>query len=975
MSDLHDDLNQELGEDSAQPTRKVPPVPGEPSLPRRRRSDRLSGRTGAPAEAEVPSAPQETQAMPAPQPAPQPAPEPRQETIQLPPAQERQIPRPNALNRADRNRAEAERSAPSSIRPRQAVPAPGYDQRRPLGASSGDQPRMARPAVPTLEEQDTPRAGDFTQLGEKPKRRVPVLMIVVIAVLVIALAVLGLLLVPSDSTGPLGGIKRAITGEKLPGETLDVSVMDFTGAPTTGAAPLEITFTMTSSKAVQAVRLVDETGRDMNASAKRIMDNADNSVWIMTLLQAEPFSGGVFLQVSDGTSWLDTGRPLPLQVTGETAPALPTEAPTDAPTQEPVQLPAALTATEAPTQVPVQTEVPTPEATQAPTQEPVQQTEEPTPEVTQAPADTPVPTQEPDPTPTMMVSPTPAVNETAAPTEVPAEQPTEMPTETPTEVPTEAPTEVPAATQEPVSEPAAQAVSAPLVAVASENALPDLIANTNIYNNAARKLDSYSREISERINMPAASAYLQRDFGVLTYRGSAFRQNAASGTVGDLSGMRVLWETPAGSVKGASTTYYGFGWTCQPAIVKWSTEVRQLSNINEEKKATSALKEVIIGGLDGRIYFLDLADGQPTRDAINLGYPMRGTPSIHPYSFPIMSIGQYARKMANSTGGIGMRVYNLLTQKQVYILDGLDGSDNRPYYEVGAFDTSSLYDGAADTMISLGTNGMLYLTRLNTEFDFNKGTISITPSNVTMTSRIKNQTAKYTAVESSMAMYQQYLWYADMEGILRCVDTDSLTTVWAVDAGDAVESAIALDLDADGSLWLYVADELSIRSKGASGIQCYNALTGEKRWQTDVALTASKSYTAGVKAAPVIGQKGLSQLVYYAVSGATAEDGKSVYPGLLVALNKTTGNVEWMRTLEGYVYSSPVAVYTESGRGYIIQADSTGMLTLLDGVTGELLNTLQLEGTIEASPAVYGSTLVIGTTGKSHPAIYGIALE
>ena len=36
---------------------------------------------------------------------------------------------------------------------------------------------------------------------------------------------------------------------------------------------------------------------------------------------------------------------------------------------------------------------------------------------------------------------------------------------------------------------------------------------------------------------------------------------------------------------------------------------------------------------------------------------------------------------------------------------------------------------------------------------------------------------------------------------------------------------------------------------------------------------------------------------------------------------------------------------------------------------------LKVEGTIEGSPAVYGSTMVIGTTGKNTSFIYGISLE
>ena len=57
-------------------------------------------------------------------------------------------------------------------------------------------------------------------------------------------------------------------------------------------------------------------------------------------------------------------------------------------------------------------------------------------------------------------------------------------------------------------------------------------------------------------------------------------------------------------------------------------------------------------------------------------------------------------------------------------------------------------------------------------------------------------------------------------------------------------------------------------------------------------------------------------------------------------------------------------MYDESGRGWIVQGCSNGTLYLLDGLTGSVINTMQVNGIIEGSPAAYGSTIVFGTTGK-----------
>ena len=68
-------------------------------------------------------------------------------------------------------------------------------------------------------------------------------------------------------------------------------------------------------------------------------------------------------------------------------------------------------------------------------------------------------------------------------------------------------------------------------------------------------------------------------------------------------------------------------------------------------------------------------------------------------------------------------------------------------------------------------------------------------------------------------------------------------------------------------------------------------------------------------------------------------------------------------------------MYKEYGKGWIVQAASDGHVYLLDGVSGELVNELTLDGTIAASPAVYGNIMVLSTTGKNTSYIYGIVLD
>ena len=536
------------------------------------------------------------------------------------------------------------------------------------------------------------------------------------------------------------------------------------------------------------------------------------------------------------------------------------------------------------------------------------------------------------------------------------------------------------ATPEPTAEPTAVP---PLTAEADPSADPSLITNTIVYD-GSKKVKQYTRAAKALIHMPAGDEYTARKIGVLTFRGTAFRQNAAVGEVAAPTQLEEIWQVEAGSLKGANRqVYYGYEWTGQPAIVKWSTQVREASNIDEEKRVKSALREVIIAGMDGVIRFLDLEDGTVTRSAINMGYPMKGSPSLHPAGYPYMNVGQYTRKLKTKTGSIGLRQYNLYTQKEQKLIDGLDGKLHRGINRVGSFETSSLIDRTSDTVISVGTNGLLYLTMLNTEFDYKAGTLKISPASMVMSSRAKGEKKdERVAVESSHAMYDRYVFYADMGGILRCVDTNYLAPVWAVDTGDSVMAAVALDQPDLETLDLYTANMLSLRKTGAAQIRKYNALSGKELWTTEigVAKNTKTKEDVGVKASPVIGQKGLKDLVYFTVTGLSKEGCATLEvpedtKAALVALEKDTGKIRWVSPLGDRCESSPVAVYDTEGNGWIIQCVEDGTILLLDGLTGRTLDKMTVNGKIQASPAVYNDIMVIGTTGKGTEFVYGIRIK
>ena len=76
--------------------------------------------------------------------------------------------------------------------------------------------------------------------------------------------------------------------------------------------------------------------------------------------------------------------------------------------------------------------------------------------------------------------------------------------------------------------------------------------------------------------------------------------------------------------------------------------------------------------------------------------------------------------------------------------------------------------------------------------------------------------------------------------------------------------------------------------------------------------------------------------------------------------------------MDNYTWSSPVAVYGESGKSYIVICDSMGNVSLLEGTTGKVLSTVNIGSNVEASPTVFGDTIVVGTRGQK---VYGLKVE
>ncbi len=472
--------------------------------------------------------------------------------------------------------------------------------------------------------------------------------------------------------------------------------------------------------------------------------------------------------------------------------------------------------------------------------------------------------------------------------------------------------------------------------------------------------------------------------GVLTFRGNNFR-NAPTFGFANLTEKKLLqtWTQPVGSLPSSSWSFSwtGTGWTGQPLLVQWDDDVRQMMNINAEKKAKDGLVEVIYATMDGNIYFFDLDDGQPTREPIHVGAPIKGTPCVDPRGYPVLYVGQGDKN--KNVDGIGFRVFNLIDQSLLLYKNTADRNAYRT--EWGACDSSPIFDAAADTLIYPNENGMIYTAKMNTSFDRVAGTLTINP--VFNTYRYKMTGLKNQGIESSMAIYNNLGFASDNSGILNCIDLNSLSPVWSRQLEDDSDVTPVLDQQGE-TVALYTATEVDWQQsiignyQGKSYVYKINAMSGEVIWKTTYdcwtknAANTGDDVNGGCMGTPIVGKKNLDGLVIFSFCMTNG-----IYSGnSVVAYNEVDGSVVWEYEMKQYSWSSPVDVYDKAGNGYIIIPDSTGQLHLIDGKTGLTLDVLQLTqmdgttaaGNVESSCAVFGNRLVVGTRGN---VIVGVELK
>jgi len=450
--------------------------------------------------------------------------------------------------------------------------------------------------------------------------------------------------------------------------------------------------------------------------------------------------------------------------------------------------------------------------------------------------------------------------------------------------------------------------------------------------------------------------------GVTTFRGNPYRNSAAYGVADIKEGnLEVLWSMAIGSLD----RWTGVGWNGQPAIVQWSKDQLSQMNILSEKAKTNELTEVIYGTLDGNVYFIDIEDGKQTRNPIKLPASIKGSVTVDPRGIPLLYVGQGINTVNGKRVEIGYRVYSLIDQKKLLFINGVDSFAYRGW---GAFDSTALIDKDTDTMLVCGENGILYRVRLNTAYDKDNNEISIDPNIDKYKYKIEGNS--YQGIENSIAVYKNLAFFADNGGWLQCVDINKLEPLWIIDVTDDTDSTIVIDEEGD-EVYLYTSNEVDKQGvKGKSYIRKIDALSGKIVWENHYICHSKlepNPNNGGALATPIVGKNDMDNLVIYNLARYGGFN-----KGLVIALDKEKGEEVWRIELNNYSWSSPVDIYTESGKGYVILCDSGGSMYLIEGITGKILDKINLGSNVEGSPAIFDDIAVVGTRGQK---IFGIKIK
>ena len=392
----------------------------------------------------------------------------------------------------------------------------------------------------------------------------------------------------------------------------------------------------------------------------------------------------------------------------------------------------------------------------------------------------------------------------------------------------------------------------------------------------------------------------------------------------------------------------GTGWTSQPLYVEWNEDmVKKFKNSPSARlTADFSQKEIVVASLCGMLCFINYDTGKASREPLDLGNPLKGTPMIDPRMNGLMYSGHALRAKCD----VFQNVVDLVRHSVVMQSPGYDahayrrwpGSDSSPVFADGFVFWPS-------------ENGLIY------KYDMRSGKGKV-HSKLRYTCKGAGVAA---GVESSMCIYKNYGYVGDNHGNVFCFNLNTMKPVWYYDNHDDIDATIVCEV-VDGHPYIYTACEVD--RQGDAGF-CHFAkldgLSGKPEWAIQVPCTKmitpnKKHFDGGMYSTPLLGKGNCSQLIFSTLANDGANGNGHFY-----AWDKRTGKEVYKVPLKHYSWSSPVAFYNEKNELFIVLGDTSGRLYLIEGKSGKIIFDKVFGHNFESSPVVVGNTLVVGSRGNS----------
>lgn len=433
--------------------------------------------------------------------------------------------------------------------------------------------------------------------------------------------------------------------------------------------------------------------------------------------------------------------------------------------------------------------------------------------------------------------------------------------------------------------------------------------------------------------------------GIFTFRGNTRRDASYDGRVeGRPDTIIVDWEfntamTPPDTT--ATNWGGGSGWTGQPVYVNWPDSIAESFRATGVVNANFKKQEIIVGSLCHMLYFIDLKTGEPSRQAIDVRNPIKGSVSLDPSLNGNLYVGQGV-PVNRPFGHLVIDLNKGRISKTV-------PEDHKAQRRWGAFDSSPL---KVDKFLFWpGENGTLY------KYVCKKGEISL------------HSALRYTrngvapGMEASISVYRNYGYTADNHGNVVCTNLNTLHPVWCFANGDDTDATVVV-CEEDGKPYVYTGNEVDRKPDGPAFFRKLDALTGDMIWEISSqgkrADVGNKHFDGGYYASPLPGKGNCAELIF---NNCVANTNKQ--NGDFIAIDRRNGKIVYRVSLENYAWSSPVGFLNEKNEMFIFTGDTYGNAYLINGIDGKVLCKRKVGNNFESSPVVIGNQVVVGSRGNS----------